>query len=560
MTSLPMPVPGRNWTSRSAPDVEPVILGPDETALSQFDQTVGQHPDRPAIHFFDRTYDWSEVDRSSRAFGSWLVRIGVNPGDRVAVWLQNVPEFVIALIGTWRAGATVVPLNPMLREKEISYQLSDSAARVVVAETRLVDSVGLDSIQAAPSVAAVVTVQAPDYPSGSRHRGDISFEQALREPIDDQLDERAPKPHDTAFLVYTSGTTGQPKAAMNTQANVAFNAVVYRTWMGLGPSDVVLGAAPLFHITGLLAGVGASHVSGCPLVLFYRFQAERCLEMIEKWKATFTVVPSTAIRALLDCPMLASSDVSSMTKLYSGGAPIPAPLAEEWEGVTGNRVYSIYGLTETTSPSHAAPMGRPVRSDNETGMLSVGISVQGVDCRVVDEAGEEVEDGALGEIWIKGPMVVSGYWNNPEASASAITDGYLHTGDVGKRDGDGWFYVVDRIKDMINASGFKVWPREIEDFLLSHPAIAEAAVIGVPDTYRGETVKAFVRLREGQEASEEDIILWARDHMAAYKYPRMVEIVDGLPKTASGKILRRALRDSGSLADARAARIAPTTR
>lgn len=542
----------------TAPEVEPVTLGPEETALSQFDLTAGRQPHHPAIHYFDRTYDWSEVDRDSQAFGSWLVRSGVKRGDRVAVWLQNVPELVVALVGTWRAGATVVPLNPMLREKEILYQLSDSEARAVVAETGLIDSVGLDVLEGCPSLSAVLTVAGLDSPSGSAPPGTVPFEQALAEPIADRLGERSPRPHDSAYLVYTSGTTGQPKAAMNSHANVAFNAHVYRTWMGLGHSDVILGGAPLFHITGLLAGVSASHVSGCPLVLFYRFQVDRCLEMIEKWRATFTVIPSTAIRALLDSPALASTDVSSMTKLYSGGAPIPARLAEEWEGVTGHRVYSIYGLTETTSPSHAAPIGQPVRIDEETGMLSVGVPVHGVHCKVVDESGDEAEAGALGEIWIKGPMVVPGYWNNPDATSAAITDGYLHTGDVGKRDGDGWFYVVDRIKDMINASGFKVWPREIEDLLLSHPAVAEAAVVGVPDPYRGETVKAFVRLRAGQEASEEDIMKWSRDHMAAYKYPRAVEIVEELPKTASGKVLRRALRGSPSSPDTGTARIATT--
>lgn len=540
-----------------APDVEPVTLGPEETALSQFDLTARRHPHRPAIHYFERTYDWSELDRSSRAFGSWLVRSGVKRGDRVAVWLQNVPEFVIALVGTWRAGATVVPLNPMLREKEVSYQLSDSEARVVVAETGLIDSVGLDLLESCSAVSAVLTVGGSDSPSGSAYPGGLPFEQALAEPIDDRLDERTPRPGDTAYLVYTSGTTGQPKAAMNTQANVAFNTHVFRTWMRLGESDVILGGAPLFHITGLLAGVGASHVTGCPLVLFYRFEAARCIQAIRERKATFTVIPCTAIRALLDCPALSSSDVATLAKLYSGGAPIPARLAEEWEQVTGHRVYSIYGLTETTSPSHAAPIDRPVRAHEESGMLAVGMPVQGVECKVVDESGDEVADGSLGEIWIKGPMVVPGYWNRPEASAAAITDGYLHTGDVGMRDSDGWYYVVDRIKDMINASGFKVWPREIEDFLLSHRAIAEAAVIGVPDTYRGETVKAFVRLREGQEASSEDIIDWARDHMAAYKYPRMVEIVEELPKTASGKVLRRALRESKFLADAGIPVIAP---
>jgi long-chain acyl-CoA synthetase len=266
--------------------------------------------------------------------------------------------------------------------------------------------------------------------------------------------------------------------------------------------------------------------------------------MIERWRCTFTVLPATAIRALLDYPNLSRDAVATLTKLYSGGAPIPMTLADEWRTATGQPLYSIYGLTETTSPTHAAPLGQPVRTDPASGLLSVGVTVPGAEARVAGPDGEEVSEGELGEIWLKGPMVVPGYWQRPEATAEAFVDGYLRSGDVGLRDANGWFYVVDRIKDMINASGYKVWPREVEETLLGHPAIAEAAVVGVPDPYRGETVKAFVRLRAGASATPEDIGAWARDHMAAYKYPRQVEIVAELPKTASGKVLRRTLRSA----------------
>lgn len=535
-----------SWSSPFLPQVDPVVLGSSETALSQFDQTCERIPGEPALHYFDRTYDWAEVDDRSRRFASWLVRNGTQRGDRIAIWLQNVPEFIIAQLGIWRAGCALVPLNPMLREKEVTHQLQDSGARVLVAETSILESVTRRTIEDESSLEAVLSVAGPNehaVPSFPHVQGS-SFGEVMDGPIVDGVDLLAPRPGDVALLVYTSGTTGLPKAATSTHANVAFNAHVYRTWMRLGRSDVILGGAPLFHITGLLAGLSASYVTGCPLVLFYRFQPATCLEMIERWKTSFTVLPSTAIRALLDCGALLSSDISSLTKLYSGGAPIPARLADEWRAVTGQTLYSIYGLTETTSPSHAAPFGQPVRTDDESGMLSVGVPVQGAECKVVSESGDDVPHGSLGEIWIKGPMVVPGYWNNPDATASALADGYLHTGDVGKRDDDGWFYVVDRIKDMINASGFKVWPREVEDLLLSHPAVAEAAVVGVPDPYRGETVKAFVRLREGEGVSEVDIISWARQNMAAYKYPRVVEIVSELPMTASGKVLRRALRES----------------
>lgn len=536
---MSVPSENRNWVDRYDPDLEIPPVATASTGLDLFEASCRRAPDGPAIHYIGSTATWTEIDRSARRFAGWLVDRGLGRGDRVAIWLQNVPEFVIALVGTWRAGCVVVPLNPMLRRNEVSHQLADSGARVLVGEAALVEGVTPAALREGSAVEAIVTV-GEGSPAGDS--GDVTFDTARSDHDDPTFDARRPAPGDIAFLVYTSGTTGRPKGAMNTHANVAHNAEVFRAWMHLGPGDVILGGAPLFHITGLMAGIVASHASGCPLVLFYRFGAATCLELIERWKATFTVLPSTAVRALLDSPDLESRDISTLTKFYSGGAPIPITLAREWQAATGHRLYSIYGLTETTSPSHAAPLGQPVRVDEGSGMLAVGVPVPGVDSKVVDEAGDELPAGTLGEIWTKGPMVVPGYWNRPDATEASIVGGYLRTGDVGQRDEQGWFYVVDRIKDMINASGFKVWPREVEDALLAHPAIAEAAVVGVPDSYRGETVKAFVRLRAGHEATAEQIISWARAEMAAYKYPRLVEIVGELPKTASGKVLRRALR------------------
>lgn len=533
------------WCDEYDPGVADSLVTGGQTGLTLFDASRALHPETPAIHFWDTTISWADVDRASRGFAAWLVGQGAGSGDRVGIWLQNVPEFIVAMIGTWRAGCVVVPLNPMLRQKEIFHQLTDSGTSVLVAEASLIADVGITALREQTAVHAVVTVDSSHLSSGDSTAAALGTAWATAAGTGTarlDLDPLAPGPDDPAFLVYTSGTTGVPKAAVNTHANVAYNAHVFRSWMHLGPGDVILGGAPLFHVTGLIGGICASHAAGVPLVLFYRFRPEPCLSMIERWRTTFTVLPSTAIRALLDSPELATCDISSLTKLYSGGAPIPTSLAVEWQAVTGLPLHSIYGLTETTSPTHAAPLGRAVPIDEESGLLSVGLPVPGVDVRVVDPDGNEVRQGELGEIWMKGPMVVPGYWHKPDETAAAFVDGYLRSGDVGTRDAAGWFYVVDRIKDMINASGFKVWPREVEEMLLSHPAIAEAAVVGVPDAYRGETVKAFVRLRAGEHTTPDEIIAWARIRMAAYKYPRIVEVVTALPKTSTGKVLRRELR------------------
>jgi long-chain acyl-CoA synthetase len=332
---------------------------------------------------------------------------------------------------------------------------------------------------------------------------------------------------------------------MNTHRNVVFNAEVYRTWMQLGAGDVILGAAPLFHITGLIGHAAVCFLAGIPMVLFYRFDAGEALRMIERWRCTFTVASITAFMAMMERGEIRSRDLSSFRKAYTGGAPVAPATVERFEQVSGAYVHNIYGLTETTSPSHATPMGQRAPVDADSGALSVGVPIPNTVVRVVDvETGAEAPQGALGELWTRGPEVVAGYWRRPEATAETFTDGhFLHTGDVGRMDAEGWFYIVDRAKDMINAAGYKVWPREVEDFLYQHPAVREAAVVGVPDPYRGETVKAFVSLKPGSSPTSEELIEFCKERMAAYKYPRLVEIVDEIPKTITGKFLRRKLRE-----------------
>jgi long-chain acyl-CoA synthetase len=348
-------------------------------------------------------------------------------------------------------------------------------------------------------------------------------------------------PDDVAFLTYTSGTTGPPKGAMNTHANVVFSSQTYREWAGVGADDVVLGVAPLFHITGLIAHMGVMLLTGAALVLDHRFDAESVLALIERHRATFTTGAITVFIALMNAS--SRHDTSTLRTIVSGGAPIAPSTVDAFEERFGVYIHNIYGLTETTSPSHCVPIGTRAPVDPASGALSVGVPVYGTVVRVVDEEGREVAPGEIGELVTSGPQVVPGYWGKPDESEHAIPGGRLHTGDVGFMDPDGWFYVVDRKKDQINAAGFKVWPREVEDVLYGHPAVREAAVVGVPDEYRGETVKAFVSLRPGERAGADELIAFCRERMAAYKYPRLVEFVDELPKTASGKVLRRVLRE-----------------
>jgi long-chain acyl-CoA synthetase len=353
-------------------------------------------------------------------------------------------------------------------------------------------------------------------------------------------------PDDVAILTYTSGTTGPPKGAMNTHRNVVFDSCIFRNWMHVADDDVILGIAPLFHITGLIAHIGLALSAPAPLVLAYRFDAAETLRVIEAHRTTVTVAAITAFLALLREEGLERHDVSSLTKAYSGGGPIPPSVVEEFERRTGVVIRSAYGLTETTSASHLTPLSGRAPTDAATGALAVGIPVFNTSMRILDDDGRPLATGEVGEVAIAGPQVVPGYWNKPEETAHAIRDGELRTGDVGKVDAEGWLYIVDRKKDMIVASGYKVWPREVEDVIYEHPAVHEAAVVGAPDEYRGETVRAFVSLKPGTRAEPAELIGFCRERLAAYKCPRSVDILDELPKTVSGKILRRELRRAGS--------------
>jgi long-chain acyl-CoA synthetase len=524
--------------------------------LEMFKAAVARAPERPLIHYFGRTLTVAESDHLSDALAVGLRDLGVEHGDRVAVYLQNVPQFLLAQLATWKVGAIMVSINPMLKEKELRLMLSDSGATLLICLESLYRDVAA-GVVAGSAVRRVITTSELDFagdtssplfagverdhPAGTHDLVELIRQREGRKPEPVTL-----TPDDVAFLTYTSGTTGPPKAAMNTHGAAVFNARTFREWMYLGDDDVILAVAPLFHITGLIAHLAVAMLLPIPMVLAYRFDAATILEVIERYRATFTVGSITVFIALMNDPTAAERDISSLTKVYSGGAAIAPPTVEAYEKQFGAYIHNIYGLTETTSPSHAVPFHRRAPVDPTSGALSVGVPTFNTIVRVVDENGADVPPGEIGEFVTSGPQVVPGYWQKPEETRHAIPDGELHTGDVGFMDEDGWFYVVDRRKDLINVSGYKVWPREVEDTLYGHPAVREAAVVGVPDPYRGETVKAFVSLKPGQSATGDELIAFCKERMAAYKYPRQVELVDELPKTVTGKILRRELRDLSS--------------
>jgi long-chain acyl-CoA synthetase len=528
------------------------------TAIGDVMASASQKPDAPAVHYFDETLSYADIDRLSNNFAAALEHFGVVKGDRVILVLQNIPQFLISTYAAWKIGAIVVPLNPMYKEQELAYFCENSDAKIFITLEEIANQLEISFLKKT-SIEKVITTSPLDFLSDQMNLPKL-LSKTQKKPVPDCIDMlelinqyqgaritgSKISPEDIAYLTYTSGTTGSPKGAMNTHGNIAFNARVYQAMQRLDDTDVILGVAPLFHVTGEVAHLAAAALTGIPVVLYYRFDPAETLRLIERWKVTTTVASITVYIALMNHPDISKRNLASFTKAYSGGAPVSEAIVNQFEKLTGQYLYNVYGMTETNSPSHIVPLGKRAPVDPESGALSVGVPVPGCTMKIVDliEGTNELPPDEIGEIIDSGPIIVPGYWQQPEETKNAIRKGYLYTGDVGKMDANGWFYVVDRKKDMIIASGYKVWPRDVEDVIYQHPAVRETAVVGVPDSYRGETVKAYVALKAGDENSvtPEDIISFCKERLAAYKYPREVEIVSEIPKTPTGKILRRVLR------------------
>jgi long-chain acyl-CoA synthetase len=542
----------RPWLVRYDPG-QPHDIAPEfPDALSMFRATAARTPDTDALRYLGGRISFRELDELTDAFAAGLLDGGFAAGERVALYLQNVPQFVIGLVGTWKAGGVAVSINPMNRERELELLLRDSGASVLLCLQGLYRDVAA-AVLKNTDVRTVLTTSELEYAEdpdervlGGSGRIELPDTVDMAALLERFRGQRPPEvsfdPGDTAFLTYTSGTTGPPKGAMNTHANVVFNSQTYRHWCELDGDAVILGVAPLFHITGLIGHVTLSLLLGAPLVLFHRFEPSAAIDIIRAERPTFTVGSITVFIALMNAPNAEKDALATLTRIWSGGAPIPPSTVKAFQQAFGQYIHNIYGLTETTSPSHGVPRGAEAPVDEASGALSVGVPVYNTVVRIVGEDGADLPPGEVGEIVTSGPQIVSGYWGKPEETAKAIPGGALHTGDVGYMDADGWFYIVDRKKDQINAGGYKVWPREVEDVLYEHEAVREAAVVGVPDEYRGETVKAFVSLRPGRSADEAELIAFCKARMAAYKYPRQVEFLDEIPKTVTGKLLRRELR------------------
>ncbi|MGE5286979.1 MAG: class I adenylate-forming enzyme family protein, partial [Micromonosporaceae bacterium] len=491
----------RPWLRLYQPG-KPADITPEHSdALSMWRSGLARGGDRPFLYYFDAPVTAATVEAESDALATAFAARGVGRGDRVALYLQNMPQFIVGLLAAWKLGAIAVPVNPMLKEHELRYVLSDSGSRAIISLQDLWNSVASRAVEGT-AVETMITTSPLDYLDGLEvppvlegHArlatpGAVDLADLVREHLGARPAPVTLGPSDVALLTYTSGTTGEPKGAMNTHGNVTFNAAAYREWMSLTPDDIVLAGAPLFHITGLIGHLAVAMLVPMPMALGYRFEPATISRLAERHRCTFTVMAITAFTALANDPAITECDLSSLTKAYSGGAPIAPSIVERFEREVGPYIHNIYGLTETTSPSHAVPFGRRAPVDPASGALSVGVPVFNTVVRIIDDEGNDLPPGETGEIATSGPMVVPGYWNRPDATEQTLPGGELRTGDVGFMDPDGWFYLVDRKKDMIVASGYKVWPREVEDTLLRHPAVREAAVVGVPDEYRGETVWA----------------------------------------------------------------------
>lgn len=493
-------------------------------------ESAATTPHAPLLHQGDATLTYAEVDEKSRRFGSALRARGLEPGDKVAVQLPNLPEFVYAYFGIVRAGLTMVPLNPLFTEREMAYHLDDSDSRMLI--TSAFSLAGAQGGAAAAGVDDVVAVSLGQSLPG----GLTDFDELLEAEPD--VDLYPASPADTTVLLYTSGTTGRPKGAELTHFQLYMNCTVAPELFGLQADDVTVGVLPLFHVFGLSSVLNAAVRWGASIALMPRFDADGALDLVERHRATvFSGVPTMYV-ALAQADT-AGRDLSSLRTAISGGASIPGEVIKAVEAkFPGVVVLEGYGLSETASTSTFNI------SATERKVLSIGKPVWGVEMAVRGPDGEHLPAGAdnVGELLVRGHNVMKGYYKRPDATADALRNGWLHTGDLGYRDEDGYYFVVDRLKDMIVRGGYNVYPREIEEVLYAHPDVVEAAVIGRPDERLGEEVVAYVALRDGATVTPDGLVDFAKQQLAAYKYPRIVDIVPELPKSATGKILKRELR------------------
>jgi long-chain acyl-CoA synthetase len=522
-------------------------------------ESAKKHGTRPCIVYQGRTLTYSQVDDLSSRFASALIDIGLKHGDRVAIFSPNIPQFVMAYYGILKAGGIVVPCSPLYKDRELEAQLKDSGATMVVAANDVVSGndlfASLEGCRNRLTLTHVITISVTDYLPGVKRAlaglakvknikraGTIAFVDlvAKSRPIAKPFEA---DPGDMAVLQYTGGTTGVSKGAMLTHRNLLAAAAEAAITLPMVETDIHLGVLPLFHIFGMTGVMNGPLLSGGAMVLLPRFSVDEVMQTIQKEKVTvFCGVPTMYV-AINHHPKVSQFDLKTVRLAFSGGAPLPVAVRHKFNELTGGNLVEGYGLTESAAVGHTNPFRDVQPRDG-----SIGLPFPSTDAKIVslDNPDQTLDVGEIGELALKGPQVMVGYWNNKKETDLVLRDGWLLTGDIAKMDQDGFFYIVDRKKDMVSVGGLKVYPREVEEVLFEHPLVKEAAAIGVNDPYMGETVKAFIVLKDPskKEGAEVQILEYCRTKLAKYKVPHYVEFVDELPKTLVGKVLRRKLKEA----------------
>ncbi|XEC94106.1 long-chain fatty acid--CoA ligase [Paenibacillus tarimensis] len=547
------------WLAHYPEEVPPSLSYPEQNAAQFLLEAAASYPDRPALHFLGKTINYRELLNAVHRMGNALKGLGIGKGDRVAVMLPNCPQTVTAYFGTLLLGAVVVQTNPLYVERELEHQLRDSGAKAIVTLDLLYGRLSkvMDK-GTVPELKHIIITSIKDglpfpknllYPIKQRKdghrpnvpygtRGVIAYKRFLGEadaaPVTSVLDPSK----DLAVLQYTGGTTGMPKGVMLTHSNLVANTVQTAAWCykATQARERFLAALPLFHVFGLTVLMNQSAMRAGLLILVPRFELEMILQTIRKLRPTIFPGAPTMYIGLLHHPDTPGTDMSSIEVCISGAAALPLEVQERFEALSGGRLIEGYGLTETSPVTHC----NPIWGERKHG--TIGIPLPDTEAAVVNpETGEPLAPGEIGELIVKGPQVMLGYWKRPEETASVLKDGWLYTGDLATMDEDGFFTIVDRKKEVIIASGYNVYPRDVEEVLFEHPAVLEAAVVGVKDPYRGETVKAFIVVKNGWSVSRMQLDQWCRERLAPYKVPHVYAFRDSLPKSLVGKVLRRKL-------------------
>jgi long-chain acyl-CoA synthetase len=546
------------WSQFYEPGIPEHLDYPDLTLGGVLEDSARMFPDHTALLFFGKKITYAELDRLANRFAHALAGLGVNKGDRVALMLPNIPQMVIAYYGTLRAGAVGVATNPLYHSHELEVQLMDSGASVLVAVDMFYPVIG--PVLAKTGVRKLILCGIKDYlpfplnllyPIKARLEKQWVSVQRVP-PVYDFLDllgrsmvtrpDVAVSPGDTAILQYTGGTTGIPKGAVLTHRNLVVNAVQCRTWLTIRNegNERILAVIPFFHVYGMTTAMNLGILIGAELLLLPKFHTKEVLHMIQKRRPTIFPGIQAMYLAIGNYVKTHKYDLTSIKAAISGAGPLMKEVQDRFEFLTKSRIVEGYGLSEASPVTHA----NPIFGRRKSG--TIGLPWPDTEARIVDlETGtRELPVGETGELVIQGPQVMKGYWNKPEETAQALRGGWLHTGDIAKRDEEGYFTVVDRIKDMIKTVGENVYPREIEEVLFTHPKVKDAVVVGLPhEEYMGEKIKAFVVLKEGQTATAEEIIAFCKAELSKFKVPKEIEFRDQLPKTLVGKVLRRVLRD-----------------